>query len=176
VDEVGAAASYRRIGISPPPILRSSTTRDLHGSGRRRIWTPVDGCGTATNGSQVGYVQAPFAEKTVIHGGTQSMPLAYDNVGAGKTSEATRTFDAAQDWTAGGLKSLSLWFYGAPDNAGQLYVKINNAKVLYNGPAADLKRKQWQPWNIDLTTLGASVSNVTKLTIGVEGTGAAGTL
>jgi len=179
VDEVGAAATY------PGDVWNFSTANfavvddfesytDKAGGEIYTTW--VDGYGTTTNGSQVGYVQAPFAEKTIIHGGTQSMPLAYDNAGAGKTSEATRTFDAAQDWTAGGLKSLSLWFYGDPANAGQLYLKINNTKVSYNGPAADLKRKQWQPWNIDLSTIGGSVSNVTKLTIGVEGAGATGKL
>jgi hypothetical protein len=178
VDEVGAAATY------PGEVWNFATAdfavvddfesyTDKTGGEIFTAW--VDGFGTTTNGSQVGYVQAPFAEKTVIHGGAQSMPLAYDNAG-GKTSEATRTFEAAQDWTASGVKSLSLWFYGAPDNAGQLYVKINNTKVLYNGPAADLKRKQWQPWNIDLATAGPGLNRVTKLTIGIEGAGAAGTL
>ena len=31
------------------------------------------------SGSTVGYMTAPFAEQTIVHGGKQSMPLAYDN-------------------------------------------------------------------------------------------------
>ena len=30
-------------------------------------------------GSTVGYLNAPFAEQTIVHSGRQSMPLAYDN-------------------------------------------------------------------------------------------------
>jgi hypothetical protein len=69
-----------------------------------------------------------------------------------------------------------LYFYGDPANTGQLYVKINNTKVLYSGDAADIAKKTWQPWNIDLSAVGGTLSNVTKLTIGVEGSGATGTL
>jgi hypothetical protein len=178
VDEVGAAATH-------PGGVWSFSTADFavvddfesytDEAGNEIFTAWVDGYGTTTNGAQVGYVQAPFAERTILHGGAQSMPLAYDNAG-GKISEATRTFQAAQDWNGHGIKSLSLYFYGSPDNTGQLYVKINGTKVAYKGTAADLQRKQWQPWNIDLATIGADVSNVTKLTIGLEGAGAAGIL
>jgi hypothetical protein len=177
VDEVGAAATY-------PGAVWSFTTanyaviddfesyNDVEPTRIFDAW--LDGFGTTTNGSQVGNTQAPFAEKT-IRRGSQSMPLTYDNSG-GKVSEATRTFADARNWVGSGIKSLSLYFYGAPANTGQLYVKINNVKVLYNGSATDLKRKQWQPWNIDLSTVGVPVDKVTKLTLGVEGAGAAGKL
>ncbi|MBM4028863.1 MAG: hypothetical protein FJ280_26230 [Planctomycetes bacterium] len=126
-------------------------------------------------GATVGYmesIQGTFGERTIVRSGRQSMPLFYDNTGK-TTAEAQRTLDA-QDWTASGVKSLSLWFYGDPDNTGQLYVKINNTKVVYNGDAADLKKNTWQPWNIDLATVGGNLSNVSKLTIGIEGVGAKG--
>ncbi len=71
--------------------------------------------------------------------------------------------------------SLSLFFYGQPDNSGQLYVKINNTKVVYNGDGADLTQEQWQQWNIDLTSLGG-LENVRSLIIGVDGASAAGML
>ena len=103
------------------------------------------------------------------------MPLAYNNSPAAY-SQAERTFDAAQDWTKYGLKTLSLMFYGDPNNTGQLYLKINNTKVAYTGPAEDLKKAQWQPWNIDLASTGANLKSVTKLAIGVDGAGAAGKL
>jgi len=133
----------------------------------------IDGLTDATRGgSQVGYDVSPFAEQTIIHGGRQSMPLTYNNTG-GTTSEATRTFEAAQDWTASGIKSLSLWFYGTPENTGQLYIKINNTKVVYDGGAANLTRNQWQRWNIDLASIGG-VNKVSELTIGIESAGATG--
>jgi len=78
--------------------------------------------------------------------------------------------------TASGVGALTVHFRGALDNKGQLYLKINNAKVLYDGPAGDVAATQWLPWNIDLSTVGGGLNKVTKLTIGVEGAGAKGTL
>ncbi|UCD51920.1 MAG: LamG domain-containing protein, partial [Phycisphaerales bacterium] len=122
-------------------------------------------------GSTVGYLEAPFAETTTVHGGSQAMPLFYDNTGVA-TSEAE--FELSQEWTASGIRSLSLYFQGAADNSGQLYLKINGTKVMYDGEATDLKRALWQPWNVDLVTLGGDLGDVTKLTIGIEGAGATG--
>ncbi len=127
-------------------------------------------------GSTVGYFEAPFAERTVVHSGRQAMPLFYDNTGGLTTSEATRTFETPQNWTARGIQSLSLFFQGVSGNTGQMYVRINNTKVPYDGGASDISRAIWQAWNIDLSAVGANLSNVSELTIGVEGAGATGTL
>jgi hypothetical protein len=124
-------------------------------------------------GATVGYdpLAGDVMEKKIVHGGKQSMPLQYDNTGASSYSETTRTFDAPRNWTASGIKSLSLYFQGAAGNGGQLYVKINNTKVPYNGGTDDIAKTVWLPWNIDLSTVGGNLSNVTKLTIGIEGSG-----
>ena len=99
------------------------------------------------------------------------MPLFYDNVGV-DTAEAVRDLD--QDWTAHGVKSLSLYFYGDADSSGgQLFVRINDTEIAYDGPATNLTSPNWQLWNIDLSAVG-NVSNVRSLTIGVKGAGAAG--
>jgi len=127
----------------------------------------------AKGGSQVGYDASPFAEKTIRHGGGQSMPLIYDNTGK---TVAEATFALDQDWTAHGIRSLSLYFRGTAGNSGKLYLKINNTKVAYNGPASDIAQTQWLPWNVDLTTVGGNLSSVNSLTLGVEGSGATGTL
>jgi hypothetical protein len=135
----------------------------------------MDGLTTDASGSQVGYDESPFAEQTVVHGGKQSMPLAYNNTSFA-FSEATRTFEKARDWTASGVKSLTLYFRGAAENTGtaKLYVKIGSAKVAYSGDAADIAKGVWIAWNIDLSKVGGNLSKVAGLTVGVEGSGAQG--
>jgi len=128
--------------------------------------SPYNGNGT---GSIVGHALAPFAEQTIVYAGRQSMPLEY----AGALSETTISLDA-QAWTASAVRSLSLHIYGAPDNTGQLYLKINNTKIPYAGLSDALQRTQWTPWNIDLRATGAGLENVTSLTLGIEGASAPG--
>jgi hypothetical protein len=100
------------------------------------------------------------------------MPMAYDNTTGRSYSEATRAFVAAQDWTAGGATTLTVYFRGAPDNgAGQLYVTINGAKVLYSGGASALTLPVWKQWNIDLGSIAADLKAVKTLAIGVSGSG-----
>jgi hypothetical protein len=123
-------------------------------------------------GSTVGHTDAPFAERTIVHGGGQSMPLAYDNTTGKGTSEAVRTFDVAQDWTAGGAKTLVVYFHGAAGNgAGQLYLTINGAKVIYGGSTDALTLAVWKQWNIDLGLVATNLKAVKTLAVGVSGTG-----
>ena len=136
-------------------------------------WT--DGWTNGT-GSTVGYLTEPFAETVTVHTGSQAMPFFYDNVAGLTSAEADLTLGAVQDWTRNGIHTLSLAFYGQPDNTGQLYLKINDTKVTYDGDADDISSAVWLVWNVDLTALGGNFERVTKLTIGVEGAGARGTL
>jgi len=106
-------------------------------------------------------------------GSSQAMPFYYTNTG-GVVSHTERTFAAPQDWTAGGAQTLSIPFAGTSGNTGQLYIEINNTKVLYDGDATNMARAGWQTWLIDLSELGGALENVTSLTIGVDGAGAAG--
>ena len=125
-------------------------------------------------GSTVGHLIEPFAEQSVVKSGSQSMPFFFDNASV-DTAEAE--IDLTQDWTASGIQSLSLSFAGdAANSGGQLYVLINSTRVDYDGDASDLTRTIWQAWNIDLSTVGGNLSNVSSLTIGVEGAGANGVL
>ncbi len=135
----------------------------------------IEGCDVAPSngnggGSIVGNSMAPFAEQTIVHAGTQSLPFGYDN--AFGQSEAKLTLDA-QDWTVSGIKSLSLFIFGAADNSGQLYLKINNTRV---DGAPDISQPGWQPWIIDLSSVGGNLEDVTSLRIGVDGADAAGML
>jgi hypothetical protein len=129
-----------------------------------------------TNGSLVGHENAPFCEQTIVYSGKQSMPLAYNNTSGAAYSEAELTLTPAQNWTQSQIKTLAIHFHGAEGNTGQLYVKINGTKVSYDGQPYNLALTGWQAWNIDLAASGASLENVTKLAIGIDGNSAMGTL
>ena len=142
----------------------------------RIFLTWIDGYEQPTNGSQVGYTNPPFAEQSIVHSGRQSMPLSYNNTGTAAYSEAERTFAVGQNWTQAGAATLVLYFHGAEGNTGQLYVKVDGSKVVYDGDAGDIAKVEWKQWNIDLASLGVNLQNVTKLVIGIDGNGATGTL
>jgi hypothetical protein len=135
-----------------------------------------DGWEDPTNGSLAGHPEPPFAETTIVHGGSQSMPLLYSNTSGATYSEAERTFAVPQDWTKYGIQTLGLWFHGTEGNTGQLYVKINGSMIPYDGQAGDIARAAWRPWNIDLTASGLNLQSVSSLAIGIDGNGAGGTL
>jgi hypothetical protein len=145
--------------------------------GSNRVYLAwLDGYEVPTNGSLVGHDNAPFCEQTIVYSGKQSMPLAYSNTGEAASSEAELTLTPAQNWTEAQVKTLAVHFHGTEGNTGQLYVKINGTKVPYDGQANNLALTGWQAWNIDLASSGASLQNVTKLAIGIDGNGASGTL
>jgi len=132
--------------------------------------TWADGWDNGT-GSQVGYLTSAngtFGETGIVNSGGQSMPLIYDNTVAVGISEADRTFSPAQDWTVEGVTVLVVHFRGDAANTGQLYVKINGAKVPYDGDPGDIAGSEWIAWNIDLTSVGVNLTNITTLTIGIE--------
>lgn len=82
--------------------------------------TWADGYGGNGSGSMVGFLDFPFVEEDIVHGGRQSLPLVYDNTGkfvdskgqhSGATySEISRSVQP-QNWS--GQKTLQLWYHGA---------------------------------------------------------------
>jgi hypothetical protein len=123
----------------------------------------------AINGSLVGYANPPFAEQTIVHGGNQSMPMAYDNA-VGK-SEATLTLTSNSDWTVNGVNTLTIWFRGEAANAAEnLYAALNgNAVVNHDNPNA-AQITSWTAWNIDMQAFadqGVNLANVTSITLGL---------
>ncbi len=93
-----AARMRAMSGALRPKNMRSSTTSKPTTTTISRIYDAwVDGVTTQASGSQVGYDESPFAEKTIVHGGAQSMPLMYDNTASPYYSEAERTFDTPQN-------------------------------------------------------------------------------
>jgi hypothetical protein len=139
--------------------------------GSNRIYLAwVDGFDNpAINGSIVGYANPPFAEQTIVHGGSQSMPLEYNNA-VGK-SEATLTLTSTRDWTINGVNKLTIWFRGSGSNAAEnLYVALNGNAVVNHDNSEAALRNSWTEWNIDLTRFadqGVNLANVTSITLGV---------
>ncbi len=141
-------------------------------------WFDGYGGDTSLGGSTTGHIDGPFVETSIVNTGGQSMPVYIDNDGGffdidGKMSsptfsEVVRDLDG-QDWTASGIKTLSIMFAGSTGLTGQLYCKIGGTKLLYDGDADNLGIGAWQAWNIDLSTVGGNVTSVKELAIGVEG-------
>ncbi len=136
--------------------------------------TWIDGYGTTTNGSTAGYPEPDFLagehylETTIVHGGSQSMPLFYDN--NFKYSEATMTLVSARDWTEEGVGVLSLWFYGdTSDAAERMYVALNGSAVVYHDNPNAAQIDEWTEWTIDLQEFadqGVNLANVNTISIG----------
>ena len=122
----------------------------------------------AINGSVVGYENPPFVEQSIVHGGSQSMPLFYDN-GVGK-SEATSVLTSNRDWTVKGVNTLTIWFRGDSDNAAEtMYVVLNGSAMVNNDNSDAAQTNSWTQWNIDLTRFtdqGVNLSNVNSITVG----------
>ncbi len=98
--------------------------------------TWIDGYTNGLSGSIVGYMQAPFAERTVVHGGKQSMPFEYNNVKSPYYSEAARTFDTPQNWTTNGADTLALYFRSQAvslvDNGNNAYTMSASGTDIWN--------------------------------------------
>ncbi len=123
----------------------------------------------AVNGSIVGHANPPFAEQSIVHSGSQSMPMAYDNA-VGK-SEATLTLTSNRDWTVNGVNTLTIWFRGGSSNAAEtLYVALNDSAVVTNDNPDAALRTSWTQWNIDLQVFadqGVNLANVNSITLGL---------
>jgi hypothetical protein len=140
-------------------------------------WT--DGYTDGKSGSTVGYINAPFAEQTIVHAGRQSMPLAYDNSKSPFYSETYRYLGLGQDWTAYGATHLDLWFRGYPPSGAarintptSLYLivtdKAGSSKIVVHPNPSATVTADWTEWRIPLSDLtGVSLTAVRKLTLGV---------
>jgi len=157
---------------------------DTPGDPGGRIWyTWKDGQGWTDpapgySGNRSGSVVDRGTDPTL---GGSALMYYYDNDGTnffGTSgmkfySEATATvadLPISTDWTIGGAKALSLWFYGDADNVAgpldQMYMKLNGVKVPYDGAMTDVQESGWHEWLLDLASLGIDLSNVTSISIG----------
>jgi F5/8 type C domain len=131
----------------------------------------IDGWVNET-GSTVGYLEAPFAETSIVHSGGQSMPLTYDNSAAPFYSETDRDL-GGMDWDTNGADMLRLYVRGRADNdPGTLYVAVEDsagktAVVSYPDQAV-VTTETWQEWVIRLADLsGVNLAAVRTVYVGV---------
>jgi len=85
-------------------------------------------------GATVGYIQPPFAEPTIIHGGRQSMPFDYNNIIQPYYSETDRTWDSPQNWKVQGVTDLSLQVRGYPVS----FVETSPGNITMSASGADI--------------------------------------
>ena len=149
-------------------------------------WAWKDGLGYAAHGDAPAYTgngtgsavgdetTATYTEETVVHSGSQSMPLWYDNnkQGYSNYSEAMLTLGGQypSDWTVNDVNTLTVYFRGNAHNAAEtMYIALNgSAIVVHDNPNAS-QISIWTGWNIELqefADLGVNLANVNTIAIG----------
>jgi hypothetical protein len=171
------------------PFIEVEGFEDYNDFPPHRVFdTWIDGWENPDNGATVGYPDPDFerdehfVEVKIIHGGKQSMPLAYDNSDTARYSQARADLSAlgvTVDWTKAGAKALVLYFYGDADNqfrsTERLEISLEDtaghmATVPYDGSMSDIQKEAWHEWNIDLSEFsdaGVNLSRVAKIAIGI---------
>jgi hypothetical protein len=113
-------------------------------------------------GSTVGYTNPPFAERTIVRSGRQSMPFGYNNADNPFYSETERTFASPQNWTLNGMNTLSLQVRGYPQ-VTSVAVTETGGKMSLTGDGVDI-------WNASddfvyaYKSLGGDATIVAKVT------------
>ncbi|MHC4708748.1 MAG: LamG domain-containing protein, partial [Planctomycetota bacterium] len=114
-----------------------------------------------SDGSYLGLV-TPMNKWIDTHGGEQSMVYLFFNSGAYYSEIANHFVIDPCDWTWGGVRMLSLWFYGDPLNTTevtqQMYVGVEDntgagsyTEIRYPlEDMDDLQVEEWQQWPIPL--------------------------
>ena len=98
-------------------------------------YLPGNGTGSAVGDETT----ASYTEETIVHGGSQSMPIAFDNnkQGFAMYSEVELTLADQRDWTEEGVTELSLWFRGNPASVGS-FVEGPIGTYTMTGSGADI--------------------------------------
>jgi regulation of enolase protein 1 (concanavalin A-like superfamily) len=126
-------------------------------------------------GMTVGYFDPPHIERVIVHGGSQSMYMRYDNDGTVNEgtdyeqsgtlfySEAEREWMIPQDWTRKGVNVLTLWFRGLPGSLGSFTL---GPPITMTGIGADIAgmADQFHFAYKRLSGAGSITANVVSLT------------
>ncbi len=174
VDEVDADGSWKGAVWSFTAadflvIDDFETYTDEEGSRIYQAWS--DDYANDECGSTVGYIEAPFAEQTIVHSGGQSLPLDYNNVCSPHYSQIEREFSSSQDWTVGGVDTLVLHVRGRASNfAASLCVELQDkaGKVGFvrHPDASIVQNAKWTEWKIPLSEFaGVNVARIEKISL-----------
>jgi hypothetical protein len=177
----GLAWSFTTADFLVVDDFESYTDDDTAGQAIWQTW--IDGLDVGDNGAQVGYLFPPYCEQTIVHGGSQSMPLLYVNEAGVTNSEASLALTSPRDWTVEDVGELSLWFRGDSANAAELlYAALSNASgelgLVVHSDANASKTNTWTQWIILLQAFadqGINLANVDKLAIGLGSKGGVST-
>jgi hypothetical protein len=98
-------------------------------------YLPGNGTGSAVGDETT----ASYTEETIVNGGSQSMPIAFDNnkQGFSKYSEVEHTLADQRNWTEEGVVNLSLWFRGNPASVGS-FVEGPTGTYTMTGSGTDI--------------------------------------
>jgi regulation of enolase protein 1 (concanavalin A-like superfamily) len=103
---------------------------EYYGDNENRIFDVWTDFAINNTGMTVGHFDPPYADRNIVHSGSQSMYMHYDNdgtinegtslvkVGTLLYSETKREWEDVQNWTRFSADSLTLWFRGLPASVG----------------------------------------------------------
>jgi hypothetical protein len=141
-------------------------------------WSWKDGLGYAAHGNEPAYPgngtgsmvgdesTGSYCEETIVHGGSQSVPLFYDN-SVLRYSEAQKTLTYPLDWTENGVNTLTIWFIGDSANAAEtMYVVLNGTSGVDNPNPNAAQVEDWTEWTISLQEFNVNLTNVNTITLG----------
>jgi parallel beta-helix repeat protein len=166
-------------------VVDDMESYDAVPAGGNQIWDTWDDGFVNYTGAQV---VLEYGSGAIIHSGDQSMMFGYDNfIGFYKYSEIDANtagprpgnLKIGKDWTAQGVKALTLFFYGRPDNDATqpMYVVLEDGSydfvmVKYGDHGEDpndIRQAEWHEWNIPLSEFadgGVELADVSKVRIG----------
>ena len=134
-----------------------------YGTPGTQPFSPGTGTGSAVGDENT----ASYTEETLVHGGSQSMQLFYDN-SVLKYSEVEKTLTYPRDWTENGVNTLTIWFRGDSANAAEtLYIVLNGSAVVTHDNPNAAQIDKWTQWNIDLQAFGVNLANVNTIALGL---------
>jgi regulation of enolase protein 1 (concanavalin A-like superfamily) len=96
----------------------------------------VDAYSGNGTGSIVGNNDAPYAERAIVHTGSQSMPFWYDNAVSPFYSEASREWSAPQSWNRGGADALTVYYQF--EGQTQDFAEVSPGVIVMNGMGTDI--------------------------------------
>jgi hypothetical protein len=154
IDEVNndTTVSKGRIWSFKVADFRLMDDFESYDAGANQIWyawhdglgygapgTPGYFAGNGTGAAVGDENTASFTEQTIVHGGKQSMPVAYDNnkQGKAKYSQVDYKLTSVKDWTEENVGELSIWFRGLPGSVGS-FAEAPAGTFTMTGSGADI--------------------------------------